>query len=99
MMVLGEIQRSLGRLEAGQHANRQATIDQGATIRQRQDDIRRELLVHIDLMHKRLERTRRGLSWLKHMPWDRIAVTVASTLGTLGWIKPQWLAWLRLWTG
>jgi hypothetical protein len=55
--------------------------------------------VHIDLMYKRLERTRRGLSWLKHMPWDRIAVTVASILGALGWVKPQWLTWLRMFAG
>jgi hypothetical protein len=96
-MLWGEIQKSLGRLEAGQIANRQATIDQGAAMRQRQDDMRRELLGHIGLLHRRMGKGgASALGWLRHLPWDRILLGFISLLGTLGLIKPQWLTWWKM---
>ena len=100
-MVWGEIQKALGRLEATMHANRQATIDQGAAMRQRQDDMRRELLGHIGLLHKRLEKNKSRsspvLGWLsKHLPWDRVVTAAISILGMLGIIRPSWLSWLKM---
>ena len=81
LWMWGEIQKSLGRLE-----------EQGLAMRLRQDDMRRELLGRISRLEKG---SRNGnLGWLKHIPWDRVAVLAMSVLGAMGWMVPRWLKML-----
>ncbi len=90
----GRIQREFGQLGAevrglGQHLG------------QRQDDMRREVMTHIDRLDQRVSELqqppgRKAMSWARLIPWDKIAFLAISALGAMGWIKP---AWVRLLTG
>jgi hypothetical protein len=83
--VWGEMKQAFGRLEQGLHATHA-----------RQDDMRREILTHIRAVNQRLDKKpkRHGLAWLAHVPWDRIVLFLCSVLGTLGWVKPEWIKML-----
>lgn len=82
MWMWGEVQKALGRLEGGQLA-----------IAQRQGDTLHEMRTW-RLEQRRTEK--RNMGWLRHLPWDRMIFGLITLLGTLGWIKPAWLAQLRL---
>lgn len=98
LWMWGEIQKALGRLETGQLANRQTVLDQGIAMRQRQDDMRREIMTHIARLDRR-EGVRRRMGWLRHVPWDRVLIFLATSLGALGWVKPEWIRLLARITG
>ena len=59
----------------------------------RQDDMRRELLGHIQRIDQKLEQPARPAvrQLLRLLPWDRLAFLALTTMGTMGWIKPAWI--------
>lgn len=83
----GEMKEAFGRLEHGLLASHQ-----------RQDDMRREVLMHIKRLDQRLDKPLKtsspGLSWLAHIPWDRVLAFLGTILGAIGWLKPQWVKML-----
>jgi hypothetical protein len=60
-------------------------------LEQGQLDMRREYLAGMRRIDQRLDSKRHGHPWLAQIPWYRIAMLLLSALGTLGYIKPQWV--------
>ncbi len=88
LWMWGETKETLGRLDRGQEA-----------MLRRQDDMRREVLEHIRRVDTALlqqKKVARSMTWMKHLPWERVAFVGATILGAMGWIKPAWLAWLKV---
>lgn len=100
LMAWGEIQKSLGRLESAVEAGRQAIIDQGRAMLQRQDDMRRETLTHHVRLERRVEKLEARKSFaaglLRWIPWREVITGLVTLLGALNWIKPEWMPWFKL---
>ena len=101
---------AIGQLQAMVMENRRAARETAQALNRRIDwtliqvrsdleMVRRELLGDIRQVEERRRSSRGRLGWLRHVPWDRLVLFTASSLGTLGWIKPEWLRWLRLLVG
>ena len=90
LWMWGEISKSFGRLEALTLGNREMVLDQVRALHMRQDDMRRELLTHLE-RSQLMSKPRRSAGWLRYLPWERLAVFVVTTLGALGWIRPSWV--------
>lgn len=94
--VWGEMRQAFGRLESLTIGNREAMLEQARHLQLRQDDLRREWLVHMRQMQKRLEKPEKvsSLAWVAHIPWDRVLALLGTVLGAIGWLKPQWVKML-----
>lgn len=93
--ILMGIQHSLGELKGDVRGNRQALLETTAATNLRIDDMRKDLLSRIaDAKPKPSP-----LGWIRHIPWDRTLLVLVTLMGTLGWVKPEWLKFLKMLAG
>lgn len=77
---LGPLWRWCGRVEEGLHA-----------LRLRQDDMRREMLLHV---HRLETEMRKKPRWWRMLPLKEILFMALWMIAGLGYIKPGWIRFL-----